>query len=222
MSRRQSLGRRERRVEVRGHLVEIEKRLADQCELGRRPHAALTGDAGHLQHHVSGLEIAPHLDAPLHQLADRAAKPISVELIARTPDARECISRGIAVAVADSQQELHDLVAHCRGKPADHAQVDQGEPVVGHEQHIAGMRIGVEEPFRQHLLQVGPEEILDQRGAVEVGAGDRAQVGDLSALEMIHREHAAGAVVRHGARHDRRGHGSTIWRSVVRLRASWV
>ena len=84
---------------------------------------------------------------------------------------------------------------------ADHAEVEQRDAAVAGDEDVARMRIGVESPVDQHLLQVGAEELLGQRRAFQLEAGQRAERGDLAPFDVVHREHAARAVVRDRLRH---------------------
>ena len=59
------------------------------------------------------------------------------------------------------------------GNETHHSEVEEGHsPVVGQED-VAGVRVGVEKPVDDHLLQVRAEELVGQRGAVDVDGRQR-------------------------------------------------
>ena len=68
--------------------------------------------------------------------------------------------------------------------------IEQGNLSIIGEKDIARMRVSVEEPFYQYLFQVGAEEFISKRFAVQVYAGQRGKTGDLLSLDVIHRQHA--------------------------------
>ena len=45
-------------------------------------------------------------------------------------------------------------------------EVEQGDAAVLGQEDVAGVGIGMEEAVDQDLLEIGPEELLGQRGAV--------------------------------------------------------
>ena len=64
------------------------------------------------------------------------------------------------------------------------------------------MRVGVEEAVDQDLLEVGAEEFVGEIGAVHLQPGQRADLGDLAALDELQREHARGGEVLERLGHD--------------------
>ena len=58
---------------------------------------------------------------------------------------------------------------------------------------VAGMRVGVEEPGTQHLVERRPEQFLRKRGAVDTGGVDLADLRDGVAVEPLLHEDATGA-----------------------------
>ena len=111
----------------------------------------------------------------------------------------------LAVTVADRQQEFDDLVLHPRRHVRDHAQVDEREPPVVGEDQVARVRIGVQHTVIEDHSEVGAEQLLDDRPRIDVHQPERPDVGDLLALDPLHRQHARRREV-----HDRVGHHEQV------------
>ena len=60
----------------------------------------------------------------------------------------------------------------------------------------------MEETIDEDLFQVGAKQIFSQRLAVDFEQRHRTETIDLDALDVIHREHPDGAVIRHRARDE--------------------
>ena len=80
------------------------------------------------------------------------------------------------------------------GIETHHAEVEEGHAAVVRQEDVAGVRVGVEEPVDDDLVQVRAEELVGQRGAVDVDGRQRIEVRDLAALHELHRQHAFGRV----------------------------
>ena len=63
------------------------------------------------------------------------------------------------------------------------------------------MRVGMKQAVHEHLLQVGLEQFLCQRRALQVAQGQRAERGDLLPVHLLHGQDGPCAVIRHGLRH---------------------
>ena len=73
---------------------------------------------------------------------------------------------------ADQHQELGPAAL---GQAADDAEIDEADPVVRHDQHVAGMRVGVEHALDQRHLQEGVGALLGEQHLVDAG---RVEAGD--------------------------------------------
>ena len=58
-------------------------------------------------------------------------------------------------------------------------------------QHVAGMRVGVEDAVDQHVVQIDPEELVGELGTVELEPAQRSDVGHLPPRHELHGQHAA-------------------------------
>ena len=133
-------------------------------------------------------------------LADAAGEFLRVEVFFFLADLDRDVGGFVAAAFGDGEQELEQIFLQARHDPPDHPEVEQRDPVVGRDEDVPGVRIGMEEAVDQDLLEVGVEHFLGERGAVELHPGERAQVGDFFPGDELHREDARGAVIG-----DRRG-----------------
>ena len=111
----------------------------------------------------------------------------------------------LAAPLAHRQEQLEQPLLHLRRDAPHHPHVDQPDAEVRGDEHVAGVRVGVEEAVHQDLLEVGAEQFLGERAAVHLHARQRAELGDLFPRHVPHGEHARGGVVPHGAGHHDAG-----------------
>ena len=79
-------------------------------------------------------------------------------------------------------------------------EVDDAETRTGLQQEVAGMRVGVDEPVDQDLLEEGVDEDAERLlGLRPVDLPQR--VTEVAPLDPIHHQHAAAGERRHDARH---------------------
>jgi hypothetical protein len=57
---------------------------------------------------------------------------------------------------------------------------------------VPGVRVRMEEPVQEDLLQVGMAKRFRERRALQLHEGERGKVGDLGTGDEIHREDAGG------------------------------
>ena len=80
-----------------------------------------------------------------------------------------------------------------RVESTDGAEVDQPERAVLEREDVAGVRVGVEEAEPQHLIERGREQLLGERGAVDVRRVQPLGVGQGEAFEpFLHEQSARG------------------------------
>lgn len=88
---------------------------------------------------VGGLVAVPIAAAFARVLAgDVACIPPAVEVRQGIAQLDERLGRVVAAIVRQRHQQVHDLLAHPRGEPRRHAEVDHGELHVGHGHGIGG------------------------------------------------------------------------------------
>ena len=194
-------GRVEVRVEVQGGLVEVEQRLADHRHLRGRSQPVRAGDPAQLDQDRAGLLVGPGRSRLRDQVGDLAAEGGGVVLLERVAHAGQHRCGLLAVAVADRQQQLGDLVLEPRRDRRHHAQVEQRQAAVVGEHQVAGVRVGVQHAVVEHQLEVAAEQLLDHRARVDVQQAQRPHVGHLAALDPLHGEHPRRRVVEDGLRH---------------------
>ena len=118
-------------------------------------------------------------------------RPTSAEIARRKPGFVELgellaerdgdFRRFFAAAFADRQQQLQQPILHLRAEPADHAEIDQRQQAVVGDEHVAGMRIGVEDAVDDDLLQIGAHQRVGEHVALEIEAHQRTDLRDLGA-----------------------------------------
>ncbi|MNC92138.1 hypothetical protein D3C83_85110 [compost metagenome] len=62
--------------------------------------------------------------------------------------------------------------------------------MVRREEHVAGMRIRVEDTVDQDLVQVGAKQLFAQLDAVDLRPFERRHCRDLRPVDVVHREDA--------------------------------
>ena len=161
----------EARVEALAELVEVQERLADRGEHRRQRDPLLAADPGNRQHRLADAEA---VDAVFvlgeHEAGDLALEGLLVAALPRGADLQRHVGDLLAAAVDDAQHQLQQPLAHARVDAADHAQVEQDEAVLLVEQHVAGVRVAVEEALDEDVLEVALEDGLGEVGAVDGGA----------------------------------------------------
>jgi hypothetical protein len=63
------------------------------------------------------------------------------------------------------------------------------------------VRIRVEYSVDEHLLQVGAKQFLTELGSVDVQPGERRELRDFAAADVLHRQDTLGGVIHHWLRH---------------------
>jgi hypothetical protein len=147
------------------------------------------------------LLIATPCVRPTTSAALRRTRPL-VEPVPALADLERKVGGLVAAAVAEREHHLEQLLLHARRDARDHAQVEQRDLLVGREEHVAGVRIGVEEAVDEDLLEIRAEELVGDRRPVDLEQRHRADVGDLPAVDEIHRQDAPRAVILHRPRDD--------------------
>ena len=133
-----------------------------------------------------------------HDLADAAREFLRVEIVFLLADLDGDVGRFVAAAFGDGEQKLEQILLQPRHDPADHTEIEQRDAVVGGDEDVPRVWVGMEEAVHQDLLEVGVKHLLGERGAIEFHPGERAQIGDFFARDELHREHARRAVVGDG------------------------
>ena len=77
------------------------------------------------------------------------------------------------------------LAAHL----AHHAEIEVGQAAIRQGQQVAGVGVGVEEAMLQQLLQGAVHAHLHQLVGVDAQFPYRLQVGELDAVDPLHRQH---------------------------------
>ena len=133
-------------------------------------------------------------------VGDAAAERRLVGVLPVLGEPEQHIHRIVGPVLAHREQQLQQPVLQRRTDARHHAEIDQRDPAVDQE-HVAGMRIGVEEAVAQHHAQIGAQQRIGEPLAFDVEARRRAERGDLGAGDELHGEQARGAERQHRLRH---------------------
>jgi hypothetical protein len=150
----------------------------------------LSDDAEEIGEHAhigsdSGPDVAGHEDA------ERTLERGLVELFGSLNDLQQRVVQRRRIATIDGDQQPLQPGPKPGVDPSNGAEVEQGELSIGEQQHVARMRIGVEDAIDHHLAEQ----------SVEQGASECLAVTDLligrdcaqwAALEPLHHEHMRG------------------------------
>ena len=140
-----------------------------------------------------------------HEPRERAFQPIGRDRLGEVGDAFDAVAQQADVAPYERGEDVDDRRLLDRIEPADRAEVDQPERAVREGEDVARVRIGVEEPDPEHLVDRGPQQLLGQRVAVEPGRVQLIDVRQGPAVELLLDEHAARAEFAVHARHPNAG-----------------
>ena len=163
----------------------------------------LAAAAEYFQHDASDVELAERGTlVPSDHVDDLATQGGLVEVIASLAERNRDAGRVVAPPLADRQHHLEQLFLRDGREAAHHAEVHQRQAVVGRQQHVAGMRVGVEDAVYKNLLEVGAEQLFGQGGPVNFGALDGAHRRDLRTFDVVHRQHTCRREVVDGERND--------------------
>ena len=195
-----------RGASARDHLVEIEQRLAEHRQLGRRLEAVRRGGPVHLEQQAADLQVRERraLDTVVTRSATSRRKPASSNPSRRSPSSMSTSAASSGSPFGGADQQFEQPLLNPGRQLADHPEIDQRHPAVVGQEHVAGMRVGVKEPVDDDLMQIGAHQLAAQLLAVDVDARQRAERGDLRAEDVVHRQHARRRVVVHRLRHDDR------------------
>ena len=102
------------------------------------------------------------------------------------------------VAAHDRGEDVDDCGLLDRVEPPDRAEVDEPEAAVAEREDVARMRIGVEEPDPQHLLERGAQQLLGERLPVDARGVELRDLSDGEPLELLLHEEAFACSTRCG------------------------
>src|ERR1044071_6917532 len=184
-------------------LVKIEQGLRNQGEFRRQAKTRLAADARDFQDDAPRINLL-HVAALMlrDEVCDLAAELLLLKALLRLAQFDGQRGGFVAAPLADGKKQLQKFLLRLRRDAPDHAQVNQGDAVVVCQKDVAGMRVCVEDAINEDLLEIGMEKIFGQLVAVQIHQRQRTQSRDLLAFDVIHRQHARGAVVFHRHRHD--------------------
>ena len=162
-------GRHQREVgrEDAERAVEGHQRAREDDEVAGQPDAEL-GQGRHQVLEDRGLDGAGRAHVLGHEPGERPFETLGRHRFADFGHPLDAVAQQAHVAAVQRRQDVDDGGLLDRIEPTDRAEVDQPERAVLEREDVARVRVGVEEAEPQHLIERGPQQLLGQRGAVDV------------------------------------------------------
>ncbi len=154
-------------IELQSQPLQRDQRLEQQGEIGRQEQVVLPhqrGDVVEQRAHLHVLQL--QVVVALQQFGHVVGQAILVTHRIATP-VKQHLQQPLLVLTNEGVQEVDDLVAARLGEHAHHAEIDHADTVVRQEQHVSGMRVGVEVAVFQHHAQHGIRTACRQQLGIE-------------------------------------------------------
>ncbi|KAF5028214.1 hypothetical protein DSECCO2_661410 [anaerobic digester metagenome] len=172
----------------------------------RQQNAVAAHQGGHVPERAGQVERAHGLagvvgDEFLHLGGQR----LPVESRRHAPQAHDLFRERLGVARGHGEKRVFQGAARALVDAPDHAAVEQPQPVAGQDQEVARVRVGVEEIVAKDHLQKDVRRVFGQARAARglLGRGRRGgERGHGLPVELLHGEHAPGALARERAREN--------------------
>ena len=189
----EQLDRVELGIEQPRDRVRLRQRLADERERRRQPDSVAerqTLEIGERLSRANRLQRAPVVARQLPAKLVLEARLVGVER--REREAEDQIGDVLGAVLRDGEQQQREAAARVVVEPAEQAEVEQREPAVRREEHVAAMRVGVVDALDGHLTHVEAEELARElRSAL---GRETVRGRDLLAVDELEDEHALGHV----------------------------
>ena len=184
-------------------MVKVKQRLSEHCQLRRNANLTFSGHLGDIQNQSSDLYLFNGRRFLLCNDIGNAAGKFSLVEIASGITNFDCdLCCFIATPFRDREQQLQQILLQSRSQTADHAEIEQRNPIIWGDENIARVWIGVEESLDQNLIQIGPKQLFGQLCTIEFHPGQRTHFGNLFTGHIFHRQYPRRAVVRNWGRND--------------------
>ena len=162
----------------------------------------LADHGGHALQERADADVAQrHVRVVERELVHVRGEPLLVHRVLARP-VEQHLEHRLVVVAREAGEEIHDLVAPRRREPSGHAEVDHRDAVAGQIEHVARMRVGVEEAVHQDHLQHRVGAALREEPGVEPGALDRREVVPRDALDALLHVHRGARPLREHARDE--------------------
>src|SRR2546430_15882845 len=118
---------------------------------------------------------------PGPEVLDVALQCRPVDMAARDPEFVERIDVAVGILAHHGQQRPYQLLLDAVPSRADHAEVDDRDPLARLDEEVAGMRVGMKEPVPEHHLEHHSGAVPGNFPSIEPGGFDGSQIVDLDA-----------------------------------------
>ena len=119
---------------------------------------------------------------------DVGAELVQVDALVGDADLVEQARDGVGIAQRNGEHEQDDRFLHALRQPADEAEVEQADPVPLDDDDVAGVRIAVEEPVGEELVEARVEDVPGELLLVHA-ARVLQDFLELAALQFLERDH---------------------------------
>ena len=134
---------------------------------------------------------------------DVGAKAVQVDALVGDSDLVEQARHRVRIAQPDGEDQHHDRFLHRLGKPPDQSEIEEAEPVPRQDDDVPGMRVAMEDPLDEELLEALVEDAAGEELAIDVGRRrafeDRLE---LEAAQLFERQDGPAGMGPVGARDD--------------------
>ncbi len=178
-----------RHVEVRiqsaAQAFEGDEGLDQQGQVRRQCEVVLAQDGGDVEQHVPQADLGELQPVVLvHEGLDVGFQLVGRDLLPIAGPLQQHIGHGQGLALHQSQQQLEQLLTPAHREMPDHAEVDEGQRIARQVEHIARVRVGVEEAVFHDHLEHGLRAALGQQLAIQARSGE---LGQFMAGDALHK-----------------------------------
>ena len=171
-----------------------DERPRQQHDVGRQAHAEVGQHDDELLHHVGSTVPPGRTCSAISRASARSSSSADVVSV-DVGHPLDAVAQQADVAAGEGDEDVDDRRLLDRVEPADGAEVDQPERAVGEHEHVAGMRIGVEEAEAHHLVEHRPQQLVGERRRGRRRRRRGGDVGHRAPLEALLHEDPPGAQV---------------------------
>lgn len=143
-------------IHLRGRRLHLRQRFHGERERRRHGHAVPEREVEHVLEHHAQLDVldrrAAHTTHEELQIVGEC-RHVEIAAVGRMRERQDRVGEQSGVLLPEGHQQQDEDLARLGADLADHAKVEEIQPLLGRLPHqVARMRIGVEEPIYEDLL----------------------------------------------------------------------
>ena len=164
--------------------VDRDERPREQHDVGGQAHAE-AGERGDqlLEDGRIDRRAGPHVVG--QQPSEGALQLVGRRRVGELGDPLDTVAEQADVAPGEGDHDVDDGGLLDRVEPSDRAEVDQAEPAVGEDEHVARVRIGVEHADADDLVEGGAQQNVGEGLTIHGGLRQPTDVGDRDSFEAL-------------------------------------